>query len=165
LEREAKIIHDIYNAAWSKNWGFTPLSIEEIKALAKDLKSILDKDLAFIAEIDNQPVAFSISVPDMNQALKHLNGRLLPFGIFKLLYHSRKIKDIRTALMGVDPKYHGKGLDAILHLNTIRNGLEKGFTSSELSWVLESNKDMCLTAEKIVARVEKRYRIYGKAIH
>lgn len=164
LKREINIVRDIFNKAWSKNWGFIPLTDEEFDALADDLKMIVDTDFAHIAEIDGEPIGFSIALPDLNQALRHLNGRLLPFGIFKLLYYQRKITQIRTALMGVLPEYQGKGIDALMHKEAIENGLERGMYSSELSWVLESNTQMCRVAERIGGEVEKIYRVYKQQL-
>jgi GNAT superfamily N-acetyltransferase len=162
FDTEVKIIREIFNKAWANNWGFTPLSKEEFRHLAKDLKTIVDTDIAHVAEIDGNPVGFSIALPDFNQALKHINGKLLPFGIFKLLYYSRKIDRIRTALMGILPEYQGKGIDALLHREAIRNGLKKGYKSSELGWVLENNVEMVRVAERIGGSVEKVYRMYKK---
>jgi GNAT superfamily N-acetyltransferase len=110
--------------------------------------------------VDGEPVAFSIGLPDLNQALRHMNGRLLPFGIFKLLWYRRKIDRIRTLLMGVIPEYRGKGIDALLHLQSIENGRTEGMYSSELSWVLESNENMVRVAKKLGAEIEKTYRMY-----
>lgn len=162
FEHEVAIIRHIFNRAWAKNWGFVPLSESQFKYLAKDLKTIIDTDFAHVAEVEGIPVAFSVALPDLNQALKHINGKLLPFGILKLLYYARKIHQIRTALMGVIPEFQGKGIDALLHKQTIENGLAKGFDSAELSWILESNVDMIRVAERIGASVEKRYRMYTK---
>lgn len=160
FDREVKIIREIYNQAWAKNWGFVPMSKEEFDHLAKDLKTIVDVDIAHVVEVNGEPVAFSIALPDFNQALKHTNGRLLPTGLFKLLYYSKKINAIRTALMGVIPEYQGKGIDAVLHKEAIVKGMKKGYTSSELGWVLEDNIDMVRVAERIGAKVEKVYRMY-----
>jgi GNAT superfamily N-acetyltransferase len=162
FDHEVSIIRHIFNRAWSKNWGFVPLSESQFRYMAKDLKTIIDTDFAHVAEIEGIPVAFSVALPDLNQALKHLDGKLIPFGILKLLYYARKIHQIRTALMGVIPEFQGKGIDALLHKQTIENGLAKGFDSAELSWVLESNVDMIRVAERIGASVEKRYRMYTK---
>lgn len=160
IEKEVEIVRDIFNRAWSENWGFIPLSEEELSTLAEDLKMILDPKFAHIAEVDGEPVAFSVALPDLNQALRHMNGRLLPFGIFKLLWYQRKINRIRTALMGVIPEYRGKGIDALLHLKAIKNGKKHGMYSSELSWVLETNKNMIRVAERLGAYIEKTYRMY-----
>lgn len=162
LDEEVQIVRDIYNKAWSGNWGFIPMTQEELDDLAKDLKLILDPKVAHIAEIEGEPIAFSIALPDLNQALKHMDGTLFPTGIFKLLWHRRNINQIRTALMGVVPEYRGKGIDALLHKEAIINGREVGYKSSELSWVLESNKGMMRVAEKIGAKIEKTYRMYSK---
>jgi len=162
LDQEVEIVRNIFNQAWSQNWGFIPLSKEELEELAKDLKLILDPKVAHVAEIDGEPVAFSIALPDLNQALKHTDGTLFPTGIFKLLWHRRNIDQIRTALMGVVPEYQGKGIDALLHKEAIINGREVGYNSSELSWVLESNKNMIRVAEKLGANIEKTYRMYQK---
>lgn len=161
LDQEVEIVREIFNQSWSGNWGFIPLTKEELDELASDLKLILDPKVAHIAEVDGDPVAFSIALPDLNQALKHMDGTLFPTGIFKLLWHRRNINQIRTALMGVIPKYQGKGIDALLHKEAIINGREEGYNSSELSWVLESNKEMIRVAEKIGASIEKTYRMYS----
>ncbi|MEL7832415.1 GNAT family N-acetyltransferase [Fodinibius sp. Rm-B-1B1-1] len=161
LDQEIEIVRNVFNQAWSQNWGFIPWTKEELEELAKDLKLILDPKVAHIAEVDGEPVAFSIALPDLNQALKHTDGTLFPTGIFKLLWHRRNIDQIRTALMGVVPKYQGKGIDALLHKEAIINGKEAGYKSSELSWVLESNKNMIRVAEKIGAEIEKTYRMYS----
>lgn len=161
IDQEVQIVRRIFNQAWKNNWGFIPLNEKELAETAKDFKLILDPDMAHVAEVDGKPIAFSIGLPDLNQALKHMDGTLLPTGIFKLLWHRRNIDQIRTALMGVLPEYQGKGIDALLHKESILNGKEKGYRSSELSWVLETNKAMMQVAEKIGARVEKTYRMYS----
>lgn len=163
--QEARIIRELFNKAWATNWGFSPVSEAEFDHIAKDLKLILDVDLAHIAEIDGTAVGFSVALPDMNQAFRHVkDGKLLPWGIFKLLYHKRKINRIRTALMGVLPEYRGKGIDALLHREAINKGLAKGYNASELSWLLETNTEMIRVAEKIGGWKEKTYRIYRKGL-
>ncbi len=162
IDKEVEIVQDIFNKAWSDNWGFIPMSKEELTTLADDLKLILDPDFAHIAEIEGEPIAFSVALPDLNQALKHLDGTLFPFGIFKLLWHKRNINQVRTALMGVLPEYQGKGFDALFHRLAILNGREKGIYSSELSWVLETNTNMIRVAERLGAEKEKTYRMYKK---
>lgn len=164
LDEEVKIVRRIFNKAWAGNWGFIPITESELEDLAKDLKLILDPKVAHIAEINGEPVAFSIGLPDLNQALRHMDGTLFPTGIFKLLWHRRNINQIRTALMGVIPEYQGKGIDALLHKETIINGKQEGYKSSELSWVLESNTGMIRVAEKIGAKIEKTYRMYSKEL-
>lgn len=164
IHEEVKIVRKIYNSAWKDNWGFIPLSDEEFSALAEDLKTIVDDDFAHIAEIDGKPVGFSIAFPDINQILKKMNGRLLPFGIFTLLWNRKRIDKIRTALMGVVPEYQGRGIDVLLHREAIENGLKKGVDSSEVGWIVESNVNMLRVAEKIGGVLDKRYRMYGKKL-
>ncbi|MCH8547927.1 MAG: GNAT family N-acetyltransferase [Balneolaceae bacterium] len=164
IRQEIKIVREIYNEAWSQNWGFIPLTEEEFDYMASDLKTILDTDFAHIAEIDGEPVGFSVALPDYNQILKDLDGRLLPFGFLKLLWNRKKINKIRTALMGVTPEYRGKGIDVLLHRESIQNGLQRGFYSSEVGWILESNVQMIRVAEKIGGELDKVYRMYSKKL-
>jgi GNAT superfamily N-acetyltransferase len=165
MKSEIKIIKDIYNQAWKNNWGFIPLSDEEFEALGNDLKMIIDTDFAHIAEIKGEPVAFSVGLPNINEILKDMNGKLFPFGIIKLLWKKRKLNSLRTALMGVLPEYQGKGIDALLHQRSIKNGLEtEGKTISELSWILETNTEMIRVAERIGAKHDKSYRMYSKEL-
>lgn len=162
LEEEVEIVRHIFNKAWADNWGFIPITKSELKDLANDLKLILDPRVAHIIEIGGDPIAFSIALPDINQALKHMDGTLFPTGIFKLLWHRRNINRLRTALMGVLPEYQGKGIDALLHKEVILEGREVGYNSSEMGWVLESNKTMVRVAEKLGGYIEKIYRMYSK---
>jgi GNAT superfamily N-acetyltransferase len=165
MKSEIKIIREIFNQAWKDNWGFIPLTEKEFQAAGKDLKMIIDTDYAHIAEIDGEPVAFSIGLPNINEILKDLNGKLFPFGFIKLLWGKNKIKGLRTALMGVLPEYQGRGIDALLHQRSIKNGLEtEGKTVSELSWILESNPEMVRVAERIGGSLDKSYRMYSKEL-
>lgn len=161
LKNEVQIVRHIFNKAWSQNWGFIPLTEEELASLAKDLRFVLDPEVAHIAEINGEPVGFSIALPDLNQALQHMDGSLFPTGVFKFLWHRRNIDSIRTALMGVLPEHQGKGIDALLNKYAITKGLAKGYTSSELSWVLETNSTMQRVAERVGGYIEKTYRMYS----
>lgn len=165
IKEEVKIIREIFNSAWSKNWGFIPLSKEEFDNLASDLKSIVDNDFAHIAEIDGEPIAFSIALPDYNQIFRNMNGKLFPTGLFKILWNRKNINKVRTALMGVIPEYQGRGIDALLHREAINNGLEKGIYSSEVGWILENNIQMVRVAEKLGGTIDKRYRVYSKSLN
>lgn len=165
IKHEVKIIREIFNSAWSRNWGFIPLSTEEFDQLASDLKSIVDNDFAHIAEIDGEPVAFSIALPDYNQIFRNMNGRLFPTGLFKILWNRKKINKVRTALMGVIPEYQGRGIDALLHREAINSGLQKGVYSSEVGWILENNIQMVRVAEKLGGTIDKRYRVYSKSLN
>lgn len=158
LNDELQIIRHIFNEAWKENWGFIPLSEEELNALGADLKAIVDTNVAHIAEINGEPVAFSIALPDYNQVFRRMNGKLYPFGMLKLLYYRRKINRVRTALMGVLPVHRGKGIDALLHQKAIDNKV--GYYASELSWILETNVEMIRVAERLGASKTKTYRMY-----
>ncbi len=164
IKEEVEIVRHIYNEAWKDNWGFLPLTKEELEATAKDFKMILDPKYAHIAEIDGEPVGFSIALPDYNQIFAEMNGKLFPFGIFKMLFGKKKIDRIRTALMGVLPEHQGKGIDAMLHQKAIENGLANEVYTSELSWVLSSNTNMIRVAERIGGRLDKTYRMYRKKL-
>lgn len=164
IKDEVKMIREIFNAAWKNNWGFIPLSAEEFDALASDLKMIVDDDFAHIAEIDGKPVGFSVALPDYNQILRNMNGRLFPLGILKILWKRKKIDKVRTALMGVLPEFQGKGIDALLHREAIENGLIKGVYSSEVGWILENNVQMIRVAEKLGGVNNKTYRMYSKKL-
>lgn len=164
IQEEIKIIQEIFNAAWKDNWGFIPLSEAEFEYLANDLKTIVDDNYAHIAEVDGRPVAFSVALPDYNQILKDMNGKLLPFGFLKILWNRKKISRIRTALMGVIPEYQGKGIDALLHRESIENGRKFNKYASEIGWILESNVQMNRVAEKIGGEHDKTYRMYRKSL-
>lgn len=161
IKEEAELIRVLFNAAWERNWGFTPISKDEMDHLVQGLKLIIDTDFAHIAEINGEPVGFSIALPDINQALRHMDGKLLPFGIFKLLWYKRKINRVRTALMGVLPAHQNKGIDMLMHREAIINGPKRDINESELSWLLETNKEMIRVAERLGAVKDKVYRMYG----
>ncbi|HUG40280.1 MAG TPA: hypothetical protein VMM12_07340 [Longimicrobiales bacterium] len=164
LDREVERVKEVYNAAWERNWGFTPLTDAEIRHMAKDLKPIIDPRLALIAEVRGEPVGFALALPDYNQALKHLNGRLLPFGIFKLLWYRRRIDQVRVFTLGLKPAYRRHGIDALLYLRIYQNGLPAGFGRGEASWILEDNWEMRRALERMGGFVYKTYRVYGKSL-
>ncbi|MGD8922937.1 MAG: N-acetyltransferase, partial [Candidatus Zixiibacteriota bacterium] len=140
FDNEVRRIREIYNAAWSMNWGFVPMDEAEFFYLAKDLKQIVDPDFVLIAEHEGKPVAFSLSLPNINQALIRLNGRLFPFGLLKLLWHTKifsKINSVRIITMGVIPEYQKRGIDMMMYIETFTTGVGKGYWG-EISWVLET---------------------------
>ena len=170
FKQELKIIRDIFNDAWSRNWGFIPWTNAEFDHLAKDLKMLVEEDLVHIAEAEGEPAAFIVALPNINEAIRDLNGRLLPFGWLKLLWRL-KVKYPQTGrvpLMGVRCQYHDSmlgaalafGVIAALQPGLIRHGLQK----MELSWILEDNMGMRNILEAITGRVYKTYRIYGKEL-
>jgi GNAT superfamily N-acetyltransferase len=136
------------------------MTTEEFHHLAKDLKAVVDPELLFIAEMDGKPVGFCLTLPDVNQALQKINGRLFPFGIFKLMYYARKIDQARVITMGVIREYQKRGIDSLFYLETYRRAVAKGYKGGEFSWVLENNIMMRRTAEMMGGRIYKTYRIY-----
>jgi GNAT superfamily N-acetyltransferase len=158
----------VYNQAWEKNWGFVPLTDAEIEKLAADLKQILDPELAIVAEIDGEPVGVSIAIPDINQVLMHLNGRLFPLGWLKALWYARKITKARLLIMGVVNQYRGRGIEALLMFEALRAAVLNGYQSIEMSWILENNDMMnriiLNTGEPYGAHVYRTYRIYQMPI-
>ena len=160
MGREMALVKRIYNDAWTRNWGFVPFTDAEIDYAAADLKMVLDPDLAFFAFVDGEPAGFSLAVPDFNQVLRRMNGRLFPVGVFKVLWYRRRIDQIRVVLAGVRHQYRNLGLDAVFYYETYTRGAAKGFIQGEFSWVLEDNVAMLTTLEKMGARVYKRYRMY-----
>jgi GNAT superfamily N-acetyltransferase len=164
FKNEVAIVRQVYNDAWSRNWGFVPVSEEEFDHLAKDLKQIVDPRVAMIAEQQNEdgakPVAFFLAVPDINCALKKLNGRLLPFGLLKLLWHSRKLSSIRVITMGVVRELQSIGIGAVFLDEIYRRAPAAGYITGEMSWVLENNVMMNRASDLIGGRRSKTYRIY-----
>lgn len=162
FDEEIKLILHIYNHAWERNWGFVPMKDDEFVHMGKSLKQIIDPELVLIAEVDGEPAGFSMAVPDINQILIKLNGRLFPTGIFKLLWNMKirkKIDGLRLMTMGVVREYQKRGIDNIFYVETYRRGVEKGYKWAELSWILESNELMCRAAEKMGAILYKKHRM------
>lgn len=164
LDEEVELVKEIYNSAWERNWGFAPLTDAEIQHLAEELKPIIDERFAFMAEVHGRPVGFALALPDYNQALKHVNGRLFPFGIFKLLWYRRKIDRVRVFTLGLTPEYRRKGIDALFYLRMFENGMEVGIDGAEAGWILEDNWGMRRGMERMGAHVFKTYRVYGQEL-
>ncbi|MEZ4700659.1 MAG: hypothetical protein R2834_10050 [Rhodothermales bacterium] len=166
FDRDAQIVLDIYNDAWSSNWGHVPMTKNEFAHLAKDLKQVVDPNIVFILEDAGRPVAFSISLPNINLALKHTNGRLLPFGLPQLLLRAKfgGIHECRTLLMGVIKEYQGMGLDAILNLEIMVEGPRNGYFASEMSWVLDSNPAMMNAITSYGGVMDKEYAMFERAL-
>jgi len=165
FNNEVQIVRRVYNDAWSRNWGFVPMSEAEFEHLAKDLKQIVDPRIAMIAEQEtdegsSRPIGFFLAVPDVNRALKKINGRLLPVGLLKLLWHSRKISSIRVITMGAVREYQSMGIGSIFLDEIYRRAPAAGFPTGEMGWVLENNLMMNRSADLIGGRLEKTYRIY-----
>ena len=167
FEEEAAAIRHIYNEAWSSNWGHVPMTDAEFDHLAKEMKVVLDPRMVHFVEDDGRPIAFSVSIPDVNKALRHVrDGRLLPTGVLQLMLRLKLggVFDVRTALMGVLPEYRGKGLDAVVTLSTIQASAACGYAGGELSWVLDNNHRLRNFLEEAGAVLEKEYALYEKKL-
>lgn len=163
FDDEARIILDIYNDAWANNWGHVPMTNAEFDQLAHDLKQIVDPEMVFILEHEGVPVAFSISLPNLNQALQHVtDGRLFPLGLPKLLAYAQfgGIYEVRMPLMGVRQAYQGKALDSLLVLATIENGPPNGYDACEMSWVLDTNRRLINSLASMGGVVDKEYAMF-----
>jgi GNAT superfamily N-acetyltransferase len=168
---EARIILNLLNDAWSSNWGYVPLTEAEIAYAGKKLKPIIYNELVRVAEIDGEPVAFMITLPDINELIKDLNGELFPFGWAKLLWrlHKPRTRRARVPLMGVARKLHQSRLASMLAFMLIeytrRDCVGKfGIGIGEFGWILEDNKGMLSIAQLPGAKVNHRYRIYEKQL-
>jgi hypothetical protein len=171
FDEEAQVILGLLNDAWSDNWGFVPLTESEIAYAGKKLKPIIYEELVRVAELDGEPVAFMITIPDMNELIKDLDGKLFPLGWAKLLWRLRKPRTerARVPLMGVAKKLHGTRLASQLAFMLIeftrRDAVGTyGIKTGEFGWILEDNKGMLSIAELPGARINHRYRIYEKAL-
>ncbi|MBP2515100.1 MULTISPECIES: hypothetical protein [Sphingomonas] len=171
FEDEAAIILAILNDAWSSNWGFVPLTPPEIKDVGVKLKPIVFNDLIRIAEVDGKPVAFMITLPDLNEAIKPLRGSLLPFGWAKLLLWLRKpkVKTVRVPLMGVVRELQSSRMAsqlAFMMIEYIRRSASQdyGATRAEIGWILDDNQGMRSIAETIESRMNKVYQVYEKTL-
>lgn len=163
FRQEVDTVKEIYNAAWSQNWGFVPMTDREFEHLAKEFRPVVDADLCLIAEVRGEPVGFSLAIPNLNQALRHLpDGRLFPFGIFRFLWHQRKIEEARLMTLGIKPGFQNLGLGAAMYLRTWEVGLRKGYARAEGSWVLEDNLDMVQPLVRAGGRRYKTWRIYER---
>jgi GNAT superfamily N-acetyltransferase len=164
FSRDLNIVRDLYNRAWEKNWGFVPMTEAEIDHMAKELKPAVDPELVLIAEKAGKPVGFSLTLPDLNQALKKANGRLFPFGLIRILLEAKKIHTLRVLTLGIVPEYRLSGIDAMLYLHIFRTGARKGYDSGEFSWMLEDNIAIHRPMENLGARIYRRYRLYDRPI-
>lgn len=171
FKEEAAIILGILNDAWSDNWGFVPLTDAEIAYVGKKLRPIVYEDLIRIAEVEGEPVAFMMTLPDLNEAIKPLNGSLFPFGWAKLLWWLRapRVRTMRVPLMGVVKRLQSSRLAsqlAFMMIEYIRRDATARFdaTRSEIGWVLDDNQGMNAIADAIESKVNKIYQIYDKAL-
>jgi len=165
---EMALLRDIFNDAWQDNWGFIPFTEAEFDELGNNLRFLVDAELIQIAEVDGEAAAFIVALPNINEAIRGLNGKLFPLGWLKLLWRLkiRYPKSARVPLMGVRHKFQntrlGPGL-AFLVIDAVRKQLhQRGAEKIELSWILEDNAGMRNIIESINGKAYKRYRVYQR---
>ncbi len=164
FQREVERIRLIYCSAWERNWGFVAPTPEEFRRLASELKPIFDPRCAVYAELNGEPIACAVAIPDINQALKGTNGRLFPQGLVRLLLRRRYIDQMRLLLLGVSERARSLGVYPLLLFELHRQVRGGPYRRCEFSWVLEDNRDINQPAEMAGARRYKTYRIYEKAL-
>ena len=171
-DADVRRLTEIFNDSWAGNWGFAPLTEAETQHLGKSLKLLINPRLLWFAEIDGEPAGFGVTLPNLNEAIRDLNGALFPFGIVKLLWRL-KVKGLKTGrvpLMGVKRKFlaEGDGRGAMLPFLIIdamrREALKLGIERVEMSWILEDNRPMRRIIETVGGERYKTYRIYQKAL-
>lgn len=165
FENEAAKIKAVYNKAWDKNVGFVPMTDEEFRYVAKDLKMIVEPKYCIVAEKGDELVGFAVGIPNINEILiKIKRGRLFPTGIFKLLFGKKKVKSLRVLMLGVLENYRKMGIEACLYGHIIKNAENSGIVEAECSWMLDHNYMMNHAIEQINADLYKRYRLFEKAL-
>ena len=168
IREESRRLRQIYNQAWEKNWGFVPFTEAEFEFMTREMKPLLVPEFAWIAEMGNEPIGFTLCVPDINVALRHLNGRLtrfgFPIGLIKLLFHKRRIRKGRLIALGVIEKYRRAGVAEMLVLRVMEETMIKRGITGELSMTLEDNFMINRFLEAIGATKYKTYRIFKRIL-
>jgi ribosomal protein S18 acetylase RimI-like enzyme len=167
LKADLPKIRDVYNAAWEKNWGFVPMTSEEMDFMAARLKPLLDENFLFLAEARKpdgslEPVGFMLSLPDYNTAIQPLRGRLLPFGWLKFLLGLKKIRTLRVITLGLKKDYRMRGIQSLMFEKGLKAALKRGLTGCEVSWMLEDNALILRSVRLWGGRLYKTYRMYDK---
>jgi hypothetical protein len=170
MERDVRVVMDVFNDAWSDNWGFVPLTENELRKMAQDLKLILEPKLTFITEINGEPAAVGMALPNINEMIGDLHGKLVPFGLPKLLWRLR-VKGPETArlvILGIRKKFRGVkqygGLSIYLYVAMNHAGQELGIRWGELSWTLEDNAPVNVGIKFMGGKIYKKYRVYERAL-
>lgn len=170
MDRELRIILDIFNDAWVDNWGFVPATEEEAKKMGEDLKLILDKELAFIAEVDGKPVGMCITLPNLNEVIRDFDGKLNPITLGKLIWRLKikRPKTARLVMLGIKSEMRNQrryaGLSHALYVEIAKRGEKLGYQWGELSWTLEDNRPINLGIKSMGAYIYKKYRVYEKDV-
>ena len=161
---DVRRITEVYNDAWSDNWGFVPISDAEAQHMAKELKLAVIPRLTLLAEIDGEAIGCLVAIPDLNLGLRHMNGRLTPWGVARFLLARRRPTTVRIALTGVRKKHRRLGIDLLLYAELWEHGSEIGLLHGEAAWILEDNTRIIRAMEAQGLRAYKRYRLYEKPL-
>jgi GNAT superfamily N-acetyltransferase len=164
FDQEIDVLWEVYNSAWELNWGFEPMNHKEFVFMASEMKRVVDPRLCFIAEVDGEPAGFSVTLPDVNQALKPMKGKLFPFGWLKFILGKRSINRSRVITLGVKKQFQRLGIDAFFYHATYKQLLEMNLFRVDMSWVLEDNQAIIGPIEKIGGAPYKRHRLYERNI-
>jgi GNAT superfamily N-acetyltransferase len=164
LDQDVEKIVYVYNNAWEKNWGFVPWTTNEMKKTVDKLKQVADLRLVLLAEDGGRPVGFAFGLPNYNEVLKKMNGRLTPLSIAKYLYYRKRIKSMRALVFGILKEYRQTGLSYYLYSDLEKNALAAGYEWGEMSWQLEDNEPVNRFNLSIGGKLYKKYRIYEKRI-
>jgi GNAT superfamily N-acetyltransferase len=164
LEAEIGRFMEVYNAAWEKNWGFVPITEEEVRFQAQNLKQLLDERWTFIAERDGETLGAALTLPDYNQVTRKMNGRLLPIGWLRFLLGRRKIDLVRVFALGVKPEYQHTGIAAKFYVEHVETAKVTPQKAGDQGWILETNEPMNRAMEGMGGEIVKRYRLYEKAL-
>ena len=165
MAAEVRRFMDVYNEAWGDNWGFVPITDAEVEFQAKNLKQVINEAWTFMAEKDGEVVGAALTLPDINQVMAKLNGRLLPFGWLKFLLGKGKVDQLRVFALGVKRDYRRTGVAAGLYLKHLEEAAKPGAISGgEMGWILETNKPMNRAMEGMGGKVVKKYRLYERAL-
>lgn len=164
FDEEVKNALEVYNNAWEKNWGFVPWTEEEFYDIASRLKSLFFPETTLIAEVEGKPIGLLIAVPDYNEILKKINGRLSPLGLLKFIVYRNRIEGLRLMILGVVKDYRQRGIEGLLYYYSWKAALEKKFRTCEFSWVLEDNILTQRASSMMGGKLYKKYRIYKKQL-
>ncbi len=164
MKTRIKDLYNIFNAAWEGNWGHVPLTEKQFDAIMGELKLVVVPELTIFAEREGKTVGFIVSIPDANPAFQILNGHLYPWRIPKAILEVKRAKKLRTIIMGVLPEYRGQKIDDVFYLKTIEEGIKLGYTESDCSLIVETNKKMIGALKPLNAERYKTYRIYERDI-
>lgn len=165
LDKAIAEVKDIYNSAWEKNWGFVPMTAEEMDDMAAALKPVLKPEYLFFARFEGKPAAFCLILPDFNIALRHVRGSLTPLNIASFLYRMAfKLDHGRLLTLGVKKEFRGKGIELLLIKQAIASAKKLGWRYGELSWTLEDNVLINGTIEAIGGSLYRKYRLFSKTL-